>query len=238
MPLAIVDGRISAECEAALTRYGYNVIKTQKNTKIGEAVSYHPDMLMFLHNNRIITSVYYAEEAESLFSDLRYFSTDVSISFVDEAQGAKYPADAIYNALVIGNRLFCKTDTVSSAVLSYARDTGLDIIHVNQGYPACTVLPLSDRAAITADRGMAAALADSGIEVTLIENGDISLPPHEYGFIGGAAGVHGGRVYFLGDITTHRSYPKIKEACEGHGLKAVSLGSGAPVDLGRILFID
>ncbi len=238
LPCAIVDGRISYECESTLIRYGYNVIKTQKNSKIGDALAYHPDMLMFSHKNRIITSVYYAEEAECLFSDLRYNSPSVSISFADEVQSAGYPKDAIYNALVVGNRLFCKTDSVSETVLNYARETGLDVIHVNQGYPACTVLPLSDRAAITADEGMARVLCASGIKVTLIQNGDISLPPHEYGFIGGAAGIHGGRVYFLGDISTHRDCRKIVTACRECGLDVISLGSGALADLGRIIFVD
>ena len=237
MPCAIVDGRISVECERALIHRGFNVIKTQKNKYVGDAVSYHPDIVAFFDGNTVITSVYYAEDAEALFSDIRYCSPMVKIRFVDEMQNEKYPRDAIFNALVMGKRIFCKTDTVSPAVLEYARYCGLEVVHVNQGYPACTTLALSDEAAITADRGMADIMIRCGIRVTLIENGDILLPPHEYGFIGGTAGVYNGAVYFLGDVTTHRSYKKIIEAVEAEGLGAVSLSGDMLSDLGRIIFL-
>lgn len=237
MPIAIVDGRISEACERGLMLRGFQIIKTVKNTDIGEAVSYHPDMLMFSHGNTVITSVYYAEYAESIFSDIRYFSADSKVRFVDEVQREKYPYDAIFNALVIGKRIFCKTDSVSEAVLEYAKCEGLEVVHVSQGYPACTVLAISESAAITADRGMCEVLSSSGIKVTLIENGDMLLPPYEYGFIGGAAGVFGDTVYFLGDVTKHRDYEKIRTACEGEGKRIVSLSSEGLIDLGRILFL-
>ena len=238
MPIAIVDGRISEKCERGLMIRGFEVIKTAKNNNIGEAVSYHPDMVMFYHGGTVITSVYYAEYAESLFSDIRYLSNDAKICFVDERQSEKYPRDAIFNALIIGNKAFCKTDTVSESVLEYVKSNGLDVVHVNQGYPACKVLPISERSAITADKGMYEVLSENGINVTLIDNGDIMLPPYEYGFIGGAAGIYGNTVYFLGDVTKHRSYEKIRSACESCGKKIVSLSSEELIDLGRIIFLS
>ena len=238
MPIAIVDGRVSDACERGLMLRGFEVIKTAKNNSIGEAVSYHPDMLMFYHEGNLITSVYYAEYAESLFSDIRYLSRSAKVCFVDEIQDKKYPHDAIFNALVIGNKMFCKTDTVSKSVLEYAKNKRVEVVHVNQGYPACTVLAISDSSAITADEGMHEVLSNNGINVTLIENGDIHLPPYEYGFIGGAAGVYEDTVYFLGDVKKHRSYEKIRSACESCGKKIVSLSSEELIDLGRIIFLS
>ena len=80
-------------------------------------------------------------------------------------------------------------------------------------------------------------LTKHGIRVTLIENGDVLLPPYEYGFIGGASGVFGDTVYFLGDVTKHRSYEKIRKACEGEGKDVVSLSDEGLIDLGRIIFL-
>lgn len=237
MPVAIVDGRISDACERGLALRGFNIIKTEKNESVGDAISYHPDIAMFVADEVVITSVYYAEYSESVFSDIRYYTNNTKIRFVDEKQDKKYPYDAIFNALVIGKKMFCKTDTVSPAVLEYAREKSYEIIHVNQGYPACTVLPLSDSAAITSDKGMAKVLSSHGIKVTLIEDGDIALPPHEYGFIGGAAGVYLDTVYFLGDVTSHRSYEKIREACDAENKKIVSLSPDKLADLGRIIFL-
>ena len=44
---------------------------------------------------------------------------------------------------------------------------------------------------------MAAAVSEVIDENNLIENGDISLPPYEYGFIGGASGKDGKRLFFI-----------------------------------------
>ena len=238
MSIAIVDGRISEACERGLLKFGFKVVKTEKNGYIGEAVSYHPDMLLFVHEGTVISSVYYAENAECFFSDIRCASENARLCFVDEWQSEKYPSDAIFNALVIGNKLFCKTDTVSGAVLEYARKKDMEVVHVNQGYPACTTLPISENAAITADKGIYDVLEKNGISVTLIENGDILLPPYEYGFIGGAAGVHKDRIFFLGDVTKHRSYEKIRMACEACKKEIVSLSDEKLVDLGRIFFLS
>ena len=238
MALAIVDNRISDECERGLLIRGYNVIKVPGSKHLPEAMASHPDMLMFADGENIITSAEYCYEASYVFSDIRYYCARTKITFADEVQKKVYPHDAIFNALLIGKKLFCKADTVSRAVLEYAKDTGLEVVPIKQGYPACTTLPLSERAAITADEGMARALTAHGIRVTLIENGGISLPPYEYGFIGGAAGVHGGRVYFLGDFTQHPSVQMIADACLAEGLLPTSLSSGVLTDLGRIIFID
>lgn len=238
MAVALIDERIDGECERALTDLGYAVVKLSKTEYLSEPLASHTDMLAFVHGGEIIASRVYREEAESVFSDIRALSPATKISFTDEVQGREYPHDAIFNALVMGDTLFCRTDTVSRAVLDYARGAGLRTIHVRQGYPACTVLPLSSRAAITADLGMARALRENEIDVTVISDGDISLPPYAHGFIGGAAGVRGGCVYFLGNLRLHRDADAIEAACRREGLTPVSLGGGVLRDLGRIVFLD
>ena len=149
-----------------------------------------------------------------------------------------YPHDVHLNALRMGNKLFCRVESASTTLLASAEKNGLEIVNVKQGYPACTVLKLSDSAAITSDRGMAAILEKHGIRVTLIEQGDISLPPHEYGFIGGAGEVDGECLYFFGDPKKHRDGEKIITAAEDEGLKVVPLSSGQLRDLGGIIFSD
>ena len=84
---------------------------------------------------------------------------------------------------------------------------------------------------------MAKVLNDNGIEVTLIREGHISLPPHEYGFIGGASGVFENKVYFFGDIKTHPDSDIIEEALRRAGLEPISLSSEPLCDLGGIVFL-
>lgn len=236
MKCAIVDERISAECERSLLIRGFKVIKLPAAKNLGQAVKSHPDMIMFRHKNRIITSGEYCEECPYIFSDLREYAEDLNFTFTADEFGSDYPSDAIFNALTVGDKLFCKSDTVSSAVLEYARGAGLTLVHVNQGYPACTVLAFGN-AAITADRGMASALRASGVRVTEISCGNISLPPYEYGFIGGASGVFSDTVYFLGSIDTHPDGEKIKAAIAAEGFGFVSLSEEKLCDLGRIIFV-
>lgn len=238
MAVAIVDCRISERCERALLMRGFQIIKMPPSKRLGAAVKSHPDMLTFNYGREIVTSADFCDEAAYVFSDIRELCPGVRITFTDECFDREYPRDAIFNALVVGNKLFCREQSVSRAVLELARERGLEIVNVRQGYPACTVLKLSDEVCVTADEGMARALKEKGVTAYVIENGDITLEPHEYGFIGGAAGVYGGVAYFLGDLDSHRSAKVIKEACMAAKVTPVSLSDEPLVDLGRIIFID
>jgi hypothetical protein len=141
---------------------------------------------------------------------------------------------------MMGEYLFSKADTVSDAIKDYAKEANLTLVNVNQGYPACTVLKLTEKIAVTADDGMAKALSDKGITVYKIENSDkIKLPPYPYGFIGGCAGVFKDKVYFAGDLHFHPSCDIIKEAAAAAGLECVSLADGENLlDVGRLVFYD
>jgi hypothetical protein len=141
------------------------------------------------------------------------------------------------NALCLGKKIFARLESLSPAIKSAASTKGYELINVSQGYPACTTLKLNESTAITSDVGTARIMSENGISVTLIENGDITLPPYEYGFIGGASGVYKDTVFFLGDVTTHRDKDKILSAISCAGMKARSLSDEPLCDLGGIIFI-
>lgn len=234
--ICLVDERISEKCERSLLKRGFRVIKMPRSKNLGSSVASHPDMLLFYHNGTLITSSEYCDEIPYIFSDIREFSS-TSFIFTSDTQKPSYPQDAIFNALCIGEHVFLKEDTVSDAVKEYTGKRGLTPVAVKQGYPACTVLAFGNNA-ITADLGMASALSKAGIKVTLISNGDISLPPYEYGFIGGASGVLGKTVYFLGDPMLHRDGAKITGAITDAGYNFLALSDEPLSDLGRIIFIE
>ena len=238
MKIAVTDERISERCERGLMLRGFRVLKMPRSRTLPEATCAHPDMVMFSHKKRIITTADYCEAADYTFYELSSGISGISFTVTADVHGRSYPRDAIFNALVMGDKMFAKTDTVSLAVTEYARRAGMKLIKVKQGYPACTVLPLGANAAITADRGMAAAMRDEGIKVTLIEDGGVILPPYEYGFIGGAAGIFRDTVYFLGDIDTHPSADLIKRAVAEAGFNCESLSDEPLLDLGRIVFYE
>ncbi len=240
MKIAIVDSRIDCAAERKLSLLGYRVLTLPPFSRLSEAVASHTDMLLCRIGNEYISYADYCEEASYVFSDLSLMlsGTGARFTFTADEVSPKYPSDVGLNALVMGKTMFCRKESASTTLIDIAERKGIRIIDVKQGYPACTVLKLSNTAAVTADRGMAKILENNGIHVTLIEQGGISLPPHEYGFIGGAAGVHDGKLCFFGDVTTHPDSEKIINAARSEGLDVISLCPGTLRDLGGILFID
>ena len=235
---AIVDGRIDRECELSLVRRGFKVIKLPPHKRLSEAVCSHTDMLLFSLENELIFTAEYCEEYPELFSALYPLFKGRKLTFSSDELSEKYPSDCALNALIFGKSIFAKLPSLSESIKESAKKQGYNLINVNQGYPKCTVLKLSDSAAITADCGMARALSQHGIRVTLINEGHIALPPHNFGFIGGAAGVYESCVFFLGSLEAHPDCEKIKAAAEAEGLCCISLSSGRLTDLGGILFTE
>ncbi len=236
--IAIIDERASAEVIRSLEIRGYTVITLPSYSRLGEAVRSHTDMILFKEGDNLFTFADYCDERMYVLDDLYLLLCErgIRFSFLPEIPKSTYPCDALINVLVMGGRVFLKRDTVSPTLVSHLESEGYKLIGVRQGYPACTVLRLNENAAITADRGMARAMSDEGVRVTLIDDGYFSLPPHEYGFIGGSAGVDGDTVYFTGNIENHPCYERIIRAIESEGMRAVSLTGGIPADVGGILF--
>lgn len=237
MKTVIVDSRIGKNERYALELFGYNPLELPRSKHLGEAVASHPDTLLFRYKNEIIASADYCNEAAFVFTELRERHPSLKISFSAEKLGRCYPQDAKFNALICGGELFCKTDSISKSVLELAKQEGLRVNHVRQGYPACSVLSLGNFA-ITSDRGMAHALEARGIDVTLIREGHIALAPHEYGFIGGASCVFDDTVCFFGDYRLHPDGNTIDEAVRRAGFIPRSLSSAPLVDLGGAIFLE
>ena len=229
----LVDERISEDCCDSLSQEGFTPVKLPAMSSLPSAIASHTDILAFKLGDKIFFSIAYFE---AFFNTLSPLCTQ-NICLTESCQGKNYPLDAIFNGLLMGDKLFCKADSFSAEIISEASTLGIKTVPVKQGYPACTALKISENAAITADKGMAKALRCEGISVLEIENGSISLPPYEYGFIGGAGEAHGDKVYFFGDIKTHRDSDKILKFIEENGKIAVSLSDEPLADLGGMIFL-
>ena len=238
--ICLVDCRIPKEAEGRLSLLGFEVMTLPPHPALSAAVASHTDMLICPLGDEIISVAEYCDVAPHIFTDLVEVTggSGRRVYFTDDRLCAEYPRDCALNVLSVGEHLFAKTDSCAPYILEKADALGLNVVSVKQGYPACTVLRLDARHAITADRGMAKAMRDAGITVYEIREGGIDLPPHEYGFIGGAAGVFDGKVYFVGNPDLHPDGEVIRAACRACGLEAVSLFDGRLLDVGGILFIE
>ena len=127
----------------------------------------HPDSLLFpLPDGSLLVFADYYRENRELFE-----STGLCFVTTDEPVGAEYPRDVPLNALPLGGVLYGRLDSVSDVIKSaYGRH-----VNVKQGYARCSVLALGERAAVTADRGLAYALLSEGVDVLLLPPGGILL---------------------------------------------------------------
>lgn len=237
MRAVICDGRISPKMERALEKHGYFVIKLPRCESLPEAISSHPDSLIFRLGNVFLTTCDYGERAAYVFSDIREFSAESRMFFIDEMLGKSYPEDTRLNAISFGKNLIVNTKTASKQILEIAKKEGFYPQNVNQSYPNCSILKLNEENAITADAGIYKKLTSLGINTLLIKSGEISLPPYEYGFIGGASGVDGNRVFFLGNLDLHPCATEIKEFISHLGMRVISLSDEPLSDFGGLMFI-
>ena len=234
--VVISDNRICPKALSLLKAEGFEPILLPAADYLQEGVASHTDMLIFVGFGKVFCHEnYYKSNSEIIEIIASLTNSEICIS--SEPTGKKYPLDVLFNACIVGNNLICNEKNVSRLISGAAKAHGCKIIGVSQGYTKCSVCVVSDNAIITSDSGIAKACRDKGIDVLKISEGHISLPPYNFGFIGGASGVHGDKVYFCGSLDTHPNGEKIKEFCIKHKKIAVSLSDGELQDVGSLFFI-
>ncbi|MBQ8408048.1 MAG: hypothetical protein IJY39_04215 [Clostridia bacterium] len=232
----ITDCRIGAASIDFLKKNSVEPILLPSADYLESAVASHTDMLMFLGFGRLFCHRKYVESNRALVERIASLA-QLELTVSEEPTGERYPYDVLFNACILGNRLICNKNTVSKLILDAANESGYEIIHVPQGYAKCSVCAVSDNAIITADKAIAKACRSAGIDVLTVTEGHISLPPYDYGFIGGAGGLCGNKVCFCGSINKHPDGERIKKFCEENGKIAVSLSDGELQDVGSLFFI-
>lgn len=234
--ITLVDKRIDSSSLLNLNDQVAELFLMPPADYLQKGVSSHPDMLVFIGFGKLFCHKRYFESNRELIESIAK-SSGLEISLSDEETCEKYPFDVLFNAALVGKNLICNKKTVSRLILKAAEDADFNTIHVPQGYTKCSTCIVSDNAIITADRSIYEACKCNCIDALLISEGHISLPDYNYGFIGGASGTLGDKIYFCGDILTHPDGNKISEFCKKHGKSSISLSHGELFDVGSILFI-
>lgn len=232
----ISDQRICEGALSALSLDGFEPILLPPAPYLQSAVASHTDMLIFLGFGRLFCHKDYYESNSALIDRIATLS-GLELTLSSEHTGEKYPLDVLFNACLIGNRLICNKKTVSKLILDSAVKQNCEIVNVPQGYTKCSVAVVSDCAIITADRSIAEVCRAVGIDVLTVSEGYISLPPYNFGFIGGASGYQGDKVYFCGSLDSHPDGERIEEFCLKHKKSAISLTEGELQDVGSLFFI-
>lgn len=233
LPAGKVRMLICTDCDKAVSDFfeakGITVISNQHNPDIDPTTSFHADMAV-LHtgSNNIILD----KRQKNLKVDLIKAGFSV-YETVNEIKGS-YPNDISLNVAVIGDLALGNTvhnDKNALNLLSAKKS-----ITVKQGYAKCSILVLSENAAITDDESIHHKMTENDIACLLISKGDILLSGHDYGFIGGASGkISKKEVVFFGDIERHRDFSLISAFLQKHGFTYLCTDKGPLRDIGGII---
>ena len=193
---------ISPDCPSELREYirglGYQVEEIKPVEAINSPVTTHPDIQMCRLGCSDASPVIRANTEE--------------LSCMNET----YPSDVSFNAACTGSYFIHNLNYTNPRLLEAAREAGMELIQVKQGYAKCSVVVVDECAIITYDAGIAAACSD--LDVLLVEPGHVQLEGYNTGFIGGTSGRVGGTVVFNGDLLEHPQGQDIREFIESRGL--------------------
>lgn len=189
-----------------ITHDGINIIKPFYLEKLPIALRYHADLsFCYLGEGVAVCAPESYEYYKKAFEN-----TSLELIKGEKYLDMHYPLDASYNVAIVGNKMFCKKDITDRVLLNKAQECGYEIININQGYGKCSVCPVSQNSAISADMSFCKAAEKHGIEVLCTTNDTIMLPGYNNGFFGGCAYLYDKNTLFTkGDITTHPDYEKI-----------------------------
>lgn len=151
-----------------------------------------------------------------------------------EKIGDKYPKDIRYNCACTGKYFIHNLKYTDEKLLSRAKELGMTLINVAQGYTKCNVVVVNQNAIITSDMGIYKACKDK-LKVLLIAPGQILLPQMNTGFLGGASGRIDDEILFNGDLRQHSDFTRIVKFIQNEGLKAVWFEGYPLTDIGTII---
>lgn len=202
------DNRIKAYLENA----GYQVVLISPMADIDTAISCHPDIyICHLSKDR----VFHGNPAKLTYH---------------------YPGHAIFNGCSTGKFFIHNLKITDAELLDAVDNYGLRKVHVAQGYAKCSCVVVDEDSIITADMGIAKAATKSGLQVLVIEPGQVVLEGYPYGFIGGASGKVGKTIVFSGNLEDHSDFLAIKDFIEERGLTIKYFKDYPLTDIGSIIF--
>jgi hypothetical protein len=225
----IADKRIPETAKIKLTAYGRLILLETKGITY-DAISGHPDIFFCKINDQLIIAPNLHESYKKELLDL-----NIPIIEGEENVGNKYPESAKYNVVTTNKFLMHNFRYTDSAITNHSDD--LDLIHLNQGYSRCNLLPLKNNGFITSDEGIKRVLLNYKLNVLYVNPEDIQLPGFKHGFFGGACGVMGNSIFILGSLNKFKDGEKVKAFCQSLNYEIIELFDGPLLDAGSILFI-
>ena len=213
---------------------GIESIPLMPYNRLDLPVSAHADMLFCILDKTVFCYEDYVKE-QRIYNSL--VECGLNVVFVSNACNKDYPNDVSLNVLIMGKTLFCNEKYVAREILAYAKAHKYKVVNIKQGYAACSTLVIDENNAITSDFGIAEAIKRENKSVLVIKNDEIILKGYNCGFIGGATGVCGKKIFTFGDLNTLVDGDKIFNNILECKSTIVPILSGRVYDFGGIKLI-
>ncbi len=205
------------------------VVRTRASKNLLKGLDTHPDILVHpLPSGELVVDRENLEYYKKIFPDKNILPSHSKLS-------KKYPKDVPLNAFTFKNYFIHNLKFTDKVLLDYYKNSGYQMIDIKQGYAKCSCLVTEDFI-ITSDGGIYESLRDS-IPIYKINHGEIRLQNFNYGFIGGASGVLGKKIFFTGDFSHHSSYEEILKIIKKYDYEIEILSDETIEDFGSIYFI-
>ena len=228
MTYVLVAENFPEESAEKLKSYG-EVVRTKSNKKVLKGLDTHPDILVHpLPSGELLVDRDNFDYYKEIFKDKNIIPSHSSLS-------GKYPGDIHLNAFAFKKIFIHNLKHTDQVILDYYKNRGYELVNIKQGYAKCSCLVTEDFV-ITSDGGIYETLKDL-IPIYKIDHGQIKLQNFNYGFIGGATGVLGKKIFFTGDFSNHSSYEEILKIINKYNYEIEILSKDPIEDYGTIFFI-
>lgn len=211
-----------------LKDYG-KIVRTKSNKNLMKGLDTHPDILVHpLPSGELVVDRDNLEYYKKIFPDKNLIPSQSKLS-------KKYPKDVALNAFTFKNYFIHNLKYTDEVLLDYYKKSDYELLNIKQGYAKCSSL-VTDDFIITSDGGIYESLKDF-IPIYKIDHGGIRLQNFNYGFIGGATGVLGNKIFFTGDFSHHSSHEEILKIIKKYDYEIEILSDDTIEDFGSIYFI-
>lgn len=228
MKYVIVAENFPEDSAEKLKKYG-EVVRTRANKNLLKGLDTHTDILVHpLSKGEFVVDRDNFEYYKKFFPDKKVIPSHSSLS-------KKYPKDVPLNAFTFKNYFIHNLKFTDKVLLDYYKNSAYELINIKQGYTKCSSLVTNDFI-ITSDGGIYESLRDL-IPIYKIKHGEIRLQNFNYGFIGGASGVLGKKIFFTGDFSHHSSHEEILKIIKKYDYEIEILSKDPIEDYGSIFFI-
>ncbi|MHC5098598.1 DUF6873 family GME fold protein [Peptoniphilus genitalis] len=228
MTYVLVAENFPEKAAEKLKKYG-QVVRTKANKSVLKGLDTHPDILVHpLPSGDLVVDRDNFDYYKEIFGDKNIIPSHSSLS-------GKYPGDILLNAFAFKKIFIHNLKHTDQVILDYYKNRGYELVNIKQGYAKCSCLVTEDFV-ITSDGGIYESLRDL-IPIYKIDHGQIKLQNFNYGFIGGATGALGKKIFFTGDFSHHSSYEEILKIINKYNYEIEILSKDPIEDYGTIFFI-